>query len=187
MTRASIRWASVALFVACLWLVLRWAPAGAQDRSARLDLARICAGEAGLVDANEIGDCAAIVHVLQRRAERQGVPLTYMTRAYSGRHVGVEASPRPWVAGLRLDGRQPAEWPASASWARYRPAWLELVRHVDDVLEGAVLNPCPGADHWGGRMDDHRAERAGWTRIECDMPTRNRFWRVPRRAAEGAK
>ena len=171
MTRArhAARWLALGIFVASLWLALRYQPAGAQGPIAvrhgpgvRLDLARVCVGEGGW--STERGDCAAIIFVLVRRAERVGVSLEHMARAYSGRHLGVEASPRPWIAGLRIDGRAPAEWPASAPrWTRYRRAWLELLEHVQDTLDGRVLDPCPGADHWGGAMD---------------------FWRVPR--AEGS-
>lgn len=181
MTRPSrvVLVAVLAALLACQCVTLRTAGAQGSREPLVRDLSAVCTGEAGWDPAT--GDCAAIVHVLRGRAERQGVSLARMVHAYSGRHTGREASPRPWVAHLRLDGEQPAEWPASASWTRYRQPWLVLVAHVRDVLAGNVDDPCDGeADHWGGPMDDHRAERAGWTRLDCG-PTRNHFWHVARR------
>lgn len=146
-----------------------------------LALARVCAGEAGWqVDS---GDCAAIVHVLSRRAAARGLTLERMAQLYSGRHVGIEASPRPWVAHLTLDGAEPDEWPASASWPRHRDAWLEIVEHVRAVLRGDVNDPCGGRSaHWGAPYgaDLRRAIDAGWVREDCGR-TRNAFWSLPGR------
>jgi hypothetical protein len=53
------------------------------------------------------------------------------------------------------------------------------VAHAREALSGRVADPCGGeADHWGARSLDRRA--LGWTRLDCG-PTRNVFWRVPRR------
>lgn len=145
-----------------------------------LVLARTCAGEAGW--STRTGDCAAIVHVLLRRADRAGTTPIAMARAYS---AALGPGGRPWVRGLALDGHEPAGWPERLAWARYRPGWLALVRHVRDVLAGRVADPCPGAVHWGMRTgrDAQRARRAGWRLVECSAPTRNAFWAL---AAGGA-
>ena len=187
MTRAALRWGSVALFLSALWLALRVQSQDAPRASERLDLGRICVGEGGW-SSTETGDCAAIAFVLQRRAELRGLSLRAMARAYSGRHLGTRASPRPWIAGLRLDGGMPRRWPASRrAWSRYRGRWLDVLEYAQDVLDGEVLDPCPGADHWGMRtgIDWERAQRAGWDLVECDLPTRNAFWHVPRGGDRG--
>ena len=144
-------------------------------------LAAVCVAEAGW--STDTGDCAAIVSLLMRRADRLGLRPRVMVRAYSSRHFDRERTDRRrWIAHLALDGSRPRGWPRQLAWERYRPRWLATVEHVRAVLRGEVADPCGGeADHWGGPMDDHRARRAGWTRVECSAPTRNRFWRVPGR------
>jgi hypothetical protein len=43
------------------------------------------------------------------------------------------------------------------------------------LIAGAIADPCPGATHFGGEMDDVPGH---WVRVECSAPTANRFWRV---------
>jgi len=141
--------------------------------------ARVSVGEAGWDPAT--GDAAAITNVLRRRAERRGVSISRMARLYSTGHFDGARSRRRWIAGLTLAASRPSGWPAQLAWrGDYRARWLAMVEHVRSVLRGEVPDPCPGADHWGGPMDDWRAERAGWARVECRSPTRNRFWRSGR-------
>jgi len=145
-----------------------------------LALAQLCASEAGL--RTDVGDCPAIYHVIRRRSERSGLSWIAMARRYSTRVYDAERTgSRRYLPHLRLDGRRPRHWPEGHSWARYRPRWLALVDHSRAVVAGEVEDPCPGALHWGGRMDDHRAVRAGWSRVECSAPTLNRFWDGVRR------
>ncbi len=175
------RWILLGLGLAAMCAAMRHAPLYADSGGRVHDFSRICAGEQGF--QTETGDCAAIVFLLQRRARQRNVPLRFMVRAYSGRHLGTRPSPRPWIAELRLNGRRPLSWPLGVSWRQHRRPWLDLVQHVRDTLEGAVLDPCPGADHWGMRhgVDLERARRAGWNEVECDVETRNAFWRIPPR------
>lgn len=142
-------------------------------------LARVCVAEAGW-DVTS-GDCAAIVHLLERRADAQGIPVRRMAELYASRHFDPERTDRRrWIVGLTIEARRPAGWPSGVPWRAFRPAWLSTIAHVDAVRRGDVADPCPGADHWGGPMDDHRAIHAGWERVECAAETRNRFWLVPR-------
>ena len=148
-------------------------------------LARICVAEAGWDTAT--GDCAAIVALLARRAERLGLRPITMARAYSSRHFDARRTDaRRWIADLGLRAHEPRGWPSALDWqGRYRPAWLATVAHVEALLRagGDVAAPCAGlADHWGAPhgADLRRALRAGWQRLDCG-PTRNAFWRVPRR------
>jgi hypothetical protein len=148
----------------------------AADDGAALDLARICVGEAGW--QTDSGDCAAIVHLLTRRAGRLGLSVRTMARAYSPRHTGQRPSRRPWIAQLDPSGVQPAAWPDGPSWERHRPLWLEVQAHVRAVLAGEVEDPCAGEpDHWGARYgaDLRRARAAGWREVDCGG-TANAFW-----------
>lgn len=81
------------------------------------------------------------------------------------------------------DSDAPSGWPSRVPWARFRDRWLATIEHVRAVLGGHVADPCEGAaDHWGAPYgaDLERARRLGFVRLACG-PTRNAFWRVPRR------
>lgn len=157
---------------------------GAQELApaARVEaLARICVAEAGWEPAT--GDCAAIAHVILRRARRLGLRPRTMARRYSRRHFdATRTDERRWIVGRELRGAEPAGWPAGLDWREYRARWLEMVEHVRELLAGSVSDPCGGeADHWGAPygVDLARARRAGWRRLDCG-PTRNAFWSIDR-------
>lgn len=145
-------------------------------------MARVCVAEAGF-DADRTGDCAAIVHLLLRRAARLGWRPMVMVRRYASAHFDAgRTDPRAWIVGLNLEGTQPPRWPSSVPWRVYRPQWLGLLEHVRAVMRGEVADPCGGqSDHWGGAMDDERALRNGLRRIDCGPRVRNHFWCVGRR------
>ena len=170
-----------------LLAALLWAPtAHAQPISDQaLDLARICASEAGL-RAEPAADCAAISHLLIRRAALLDRPLPLLARQYSTRVFNRRRSDRRrWLAWLDTSGSAPRYWPAALDWARFAPRWLVLQRIAQGVLDGRVADPCAPdrVDHWGGAMDDHRAHRAGWRLAACSARTLNHFWIVRRRGA----
>lgn len=190
----------VAIVTSYLLLLRGWAPAQDRDLERAVDrssshgvtgpvggpleatieaLARVCVAEAGWeVDTR---DCAAIVHVLQRRARARHVALERMVRLYSSRHFDPRRTdPRRWIADLRLAAERPDGWPSHALWEHHRARWLETIEHVRDVLRGELDDPCDGAaDHWGMRHgpDLERARRAGWRLLDCGE-TRNAFWSV---------
>ncbi len=140
-------------------------------------LARVCVGEAGF-DSTETGDCTAIVLTLRRRAIRRRVSVVRMAELYSTRHFDRDRDDaRAWIAGLIYSAERPQAWPENLRWARYRPRWIAVLRHVRAVLRGEVPDPCPAADHWGMRhgIDWERAQRAGWREVSCGE-TRNAFW-----------
>ena len=148
-----------------------------------VDLARICSSEAGLL-AQPTPDCAAIAHLLIRRAALLDRPLPLMARQYSTRVFNRRrADRRAWIAWLEPNLSKPRFWPANLSWPVFRPRWRTLLRVAQGVLSGTVPDPCAPQlpDHWGGIMDDHRAHRAGWTLAACSANTLNNFWIVPRR------
>lgn len=161
-------------------------PVVAQGRvSDQLAVSRVCASEIGLTGEHE--ECAAIHAVLRGRADRAGISLVAMARAYSSRVFDLDRSdPRRWVAHLRVDGREPAGWPDVASWSHHRPRWLALYEAAGAILRGELEHGCEAGalDYWGmsleGSIDMRRAERAGWTRVECPESYRNAYWRVER-------
>lgn len=148
-----------------------------QDMSPHVVLARVCAKEAMF---RSPADCAPIAHVLLRvgrgdvvRGARQYSPRTFMPE-----HLGR----RPWIAFLRGDGAQPRDWPRNLRWENHREGWLELVAEAERILSDPLKIPCE-PHHWGAPSgsDHERAVAQGWERIACGQPTRNAFWRIPRR------
>lgn len=143
-----------------------------------VDLARVCVSESGFRDTN---DCAAIGHLLVRRAERLHITFAEMIRRYSTRAFDEQRTDRRrWIPFLSASLSEPRGWPVGLSWERYRDAWEARIGLARRVLSGATADPCPGSDHWGGAMDDHRVPDS-WRRAVCAGVTLNRFWIVPRR------
>jgi hypothetical protein len=129
-----------------------------------LQIAQTCFVEAGFRHA----DCTAIVFVVLRRAARARSTFTEMLWAYSALDAdtarAAEVRAYPWgnVPG-KLDG-----------WNRH---WAKLRAHVTRIAAGEVRDPCPGASHWGGRMDRPRGRMVP---VRCSSRTENRFYRVMR-------
>lgn len=129
-------------------------------------LAQVCYVEATW----RTDDCAAIVHVLVKRAERAGVPLADMAVRYSA----IDAdTPR---------ARQVRTFPAGLE-PRQLAKWQRLEATAQGVLDGKVPNPCPRASHWGSprlKSDVRRAmsalEAGRWTRAACRAPVANAFF-----------
>jgi hypothetical protein len=62
---------------------------------------------------------------------------------------------RRWIAGLRGDGVQPAHWPATHEWDRYRERWLSVLAAVRRVRDGHAPTFCTSRPQsWGGRTVD---------------------------------
>ena len=143
-----------------------------------VDLARVCVSESGFRDT---ADCAAIGHLLVRRADRLNITFAQMIRRYSTRAFDRRRTDRRrWIPFLSASMSEPRGWPASLSWERYSEAWEQRIELAESVLSGRTPDPCPGSDHWGGAMDDHRVPDS-WRRAQCEGETLNRFWIVPRR------
>lgn len=124
-------------------------------------------------------DCTAVLYVLMRRADRARVDLSTMAWRYTALRA---STPRAELARQLPDGDEPSWSPA------YNRRWAALRAHAAAVLAGRVLDPCPGATHWGGlalATDRRRAEtavRAGrWRRVQCARPTANAFFVEVRR------
>lgn len=141
-------------------------------------LARVAVAESGWDPAT--GDASAIARVLIRRAARRDLPPLVLVRAYCDLHFDrSRRDPRRWIADLELDAHRPRGWPAGLAWSRYRPLWLAMLEHIRGVLRGEVADPCGGrGDHFGSHLDDWRARRAGWTRVDCGGVTRTHVWAI---------
>jgi len=127
-------------------------------------------------------DPAAIHQVLMNRPGGRE-DLAGSARRYSRRATG-EAPPlnarQAWVSALGFSLQRPEALPERYDWQSFRAAWRYRLEEAAALVE-EPRNPCDGnPHHWGGAMDDARAHRAGWVRLECG-PTLNHFWCVPAR------
>jgi hypothetical protein len=111
-------------------------------------------------------DCAALLHVIRKRAARFKWPFLKMLRAYSVKN---------WVHG---HGKQATELRLGVNNGRgldktWNERWFQLVSHVVDVLNGRVQDPCPSADHWAAA---NYSPKSPMRRVKCELPTANQFW-----------
>lgn len=140
--------------------------------------ARSCVGEAGW--GSWRGECRAIlgVYVARWRAmqgeARPGLTLVRVIRAYSSAVKRGEWHRRPWIFGLAASLDRPRGWPLAAAWRSHRDDWGHVLANSHAFLEGLTQTPCPGAQHYGNRTTDGRPR--GHVRVQCSVPTRNRFW-----------
>lgn len=152
------------------------ASAGSSDVAGDVGLAELMAARACYVEATwSEADCAALLWVVRKRAERSGRTFVDTLLAYSA---------------LKSDSRRVREvrsWTAddvpgqSASWNR---RWAKLRTLAADVLAGRVQDPCSARTvHWGGmslRGDHERAQRAlragKWVLARCSQRTSNTFF-----------
>jgi hypothetical protein len=153
------------LFVAALGAA---ATATAQHGDAGLDLAIAAVHEAGL-RAHEDEVVALYAVVLERS---RGNVRVQMPRAFAGRTA------RPWVLGLRRDGREPQGWPRGVSWPRFRSRWLAILDAADRAVAGELGHTCAVTpEFWGGPgIDDERARALDLVEVPCGPNVRNRFY-----------
>ena len=143
------------------------------DSESQLWLARSCVGEAGWAQFDE---CIAIAWVYAARA-KQSSRYTFlkMVRRYSA--ALQKGRSMSWVRGLNYSGRLPRGWPGGLRWYQgYRRVWKTTLIVAGNWAEGKHANPCPGANHFGGPMDHHRAVKARWMPVRCSVRMRNRFY-----------
>jgi hypothetical protein len=131
---------------------------------------RSCIGEIGFVDVDA---CVAMTYVHMRRAASGGVSLSWMARHYSR---AIRVPRRPWVLGLRADGRKGADWPRTASWDARRDRSLAMFEAVRGAIAGTIPDPCPGAMHYGSRHLDRNPNPARWERSSCLPESRQQFF-----------
>jgi hypothetical protein len=114
-------------------------------------------------------DHRAILHVLERRAERAGVAVDKMARLYISAFK--RAPERTWVMELEPTCEQPPSWPDSLDWEAWRPQCELTVERIEAFLAGDSVDPCKGrAMHFGApdlQPDIENAASAGWRVVNC--------------------
>lgn len=194
--------------IASLALILFASVATGQDTSSderrtritpQLALALLTVSEEGWLDCDE-SDCndapmRAVHAVIANGAERQGLRYVTYAASYARGLIGRQRLiQRPWLWGLRPDGRQPDAWPTEVSvrgrvvrhapWSAYRERWLRTYERAGAVVQLSLEDwrtwvPCDRIpDDWGGSMDRARAERLGLVEVACEG-TRNSFYVRP--------
>jgi hypothetical protein len=141
----------------------------------RLDLARSVVGEAGW-DAYETGEAVAIAEVYRARwlhVRRTWPTASYrsIVRAYSR---ALDGRRRVWVTTISYSTTRPRGWPGNLRWEPYRKRLVNTAKVLDTWQAGGASTPCPGANHFGGPMDQ---PWRGLQRVACVSPTRNTFYR----------
>jgi hypothetical protein len=130
--------------------------------------ARACYLEASFREA----DCIALLYVARKRAERVSRPWFAVLRDYSA----IDAdNPR---------AREVREYPwgdIPGKPAAFNARWERLRQLVVEVASGQRQDPCPRAEHWGGKMDKPQGRMVP---ARCAVSTANTFYTLrPRRAA----
>ena len=148
------------------------------DASSRTEtavlLARSCVGEAGF-DSVESGECAAILHIYEKRARLTGETVRENALRYSAALKRRRGHPNPWVLDLRSDLRKPKRWSKQLVWAKHKSRWSEALEYARGFIAGDVEDPLPFALHYGGRMDRHRLNPRVWRPLVT--PYKNIFYR----------
>jgi hypothetical protein len=130
--------------------------------------ARTCYLEASFREA----DCIALLYVARKRAERVSRPWFDVLREYSAIDANNprarEVRDYPWGD---IPGKP----------ARFNARWEKLRNLVVEVASGQRVDPCPRAEHWGGKMDKPQGRMVP---ARCAVSTANTFYTLrPRRAA----
>jgi hypothetical protein len=144
----------------CWPLPVRAEPAPSADHL--IWAARICYLEATWRES----DCIALLFVAQKRAQRVGRPWLDVLHDYSALHVNkpraLEVREFPW-----------GDVPGKS--AVFNRRWQRLRELVVEVASGQRPDPCPRAEHWGGKMDQPRGRMVP---ARCSASTANTFFAV---------
>jgi hypothetical protein len=124
--------------------------------------ARVCYLEATWRES----DCIALLYVAQKRAARVGRPWLDVLSDYSTVHDknarAREVREFPW-------GDVPGKSPV------FNRRWSRLRALVVEFDSGQHEDPCPRAEHWGGKMD---RPRGNMIKARCAASTVNTFYAV---------
>ena len=129
-------------------------PAEAQSRG-ELDVVRMLCGEAD----GSVADWHAILWTVQRRADRHGMSLPAMARAYSAPLRGHGGARGRWVRALPV-------LPTPG----YAATWRGALETVRAYRRGAVADPCARASFHFGSVADVRARFPRAVPIDCGVP-----------------
>lgn len=148
-------------------------------------LAQMCVAEISLPAPT--GECVIQWHAQADLAEQAARGLEAQVRAYTpifkrkknGEWL-LNGPRRAWIRALTSTAAEPEHWPANARWEDHAPAWLAVYEAAQAFLAGETLNPCPEAEHYGGRCDDEKGAcdppAACMARVDCGE-TRQAYWR----------
>ncbi len=147
-------------------------PQAQWTQEAKLVTAQSCAGEAGFAALDE---CFGIAWVYATRSAQTGVSYKTIVKQYSRALKKKPTPEREWILGLNFDGKRPKGWPAHLKWSKHKPHWEALLDGLDLWAAGKIQNPVPGANHFGGKMDEPGVT---WKRVKprSIVVFRNRFW-----------
>lgn len=138
----------------------RLAAGGSREAAAVTVSARLLCGEAD----GHVADYGAILHTLQRRADRHGLSLVAMARAYSAPLRGHGGARGRWVRALPV-------LPTPG----YARTWRGCVDAAQAFVAGELADPCAGpSTHFGSRRDV-ASRWPGVAEIDCGA-TRNVFF-----------
>lgn len=144
----------------------------------RLWLARSVLGEAGWARWDEY-TAIAFVYAERSKASKTHTFIR-MIKKYSAAVRRPGKRRNPWLFQTKTGPEalmRPPMWPMGPTWkGLYDKAWKNTLVWADQWYEGKRPNTCPGANHFGGQMDSHRAENKRWKRIKCKTRMRNRFY-----------
>lgn len=107
----------------------------------------------------------AIAWVLKKGAKRSGRTLIEQIEAYCAvfdRHN--ERSNLIWSSTFNEPKHGRFQW------------WQKAKLWAKSFLIKPPIDPLPKADHWGGNMDTHRANKMGWRRVAGPPEYANTFW-----------
>lgn len=134
------------------------------EESAALRLAQCIRAECNDCDVNP-KEKTAIAWILKKGAERTGRTLIEQTEAYCAvfdRHN--ERSNLIWSSTFNEPKHGRFQW------------WQKAKLWAKSFLIKPPIDPLPKADHWGGNMDTHRANKMGWRRVAGPPEYANTFW-----------
>jgi len=140
------------------------------NEDAKLTLAQVMVAEASFVEQDHI----AIAWVLQKRWEtyRELRDSTVSFADFARRYSAMFKVATPRTRAIRA-----LPWgPADGHWGG--PRWDRVRELVEAWGRGEVPDTvCPGARHWGGKMDKApTSRRYGWRVARCSQRTANIFW-----------
>jgi hypothetical protein len=124
--------------------------------------ARVCYLEASWRES----DCIALLWVARKRAERVDRPWLDVLNDYSALRAkndrAREVRTYPW-----------GDIPGKS--ATFNRRWQRLRALVVEVASGQHKDPCPRAEHWGGKMDQ---PRGNMVKARCAASMANTFYAV---------
>lgn len=105
-------------------------------------------------------ECMVMWSINDRTARRRKLTIEQQTLAFNSFWDERNATKRPWIANLRLDGERPDGFPENLDWEHFRPMWTRylnaakryateprpgICRHANDYAAPTMGPACDGA------------------------------------------